>query len=174
MSDPVRVVITGAPGAGKSTLLAELTRRGITTVPEAARIILRQPHGMALRADDPRGFARAMLDADLDAFDRVKTGLTVHDRGFPDIAGFLHLEGLRADRALEQACRDLRYAAVFRAPPWRDIYLGDAQRIQTWDEAVASDAAVTAAWRAYGYEPIDLPKVDTAARADFLLGRLAI
>ena len=58
-----RAAITGAPGAGKSTLLAELSRRGVTTVGEVARTILRSAGGMSLREDYPLVFADAMLPA---------------------------------------------------------------------------------------------------------------
>ena len=37
-----------------------------------------------------------------------------------------------------------------------------------WDEAVASDAAVTAAWRRYGYEVVDLPLAPVVDRLAFL------
>jgi predicted ATPase len=57
----LQVVLTGAPGAEKTTLLNAAAALGLTTSPEVARDLLRQPGGMALRADDPLGFAEAML-----------------------------------------------------------------------------------------------------------------
>ena len=68
----------------------------------------------------------------------------------------------------------MRYEGpIFRAPPWGDIYGLDDQRIQTWEEAIASDMTVTTAWRDYGYEPIDLPLVPVAERVVFVLDRIA-
>lgn len=176
MSVPVRAAITGGPGTGKSTLLEALAGRGIATEPEVARAILREAGGMALRADDPSGFARAMFDAELAAWRAAegRPGPTVFDRGFPDIAGFLRLEGLPVPDDIDRACRELRYdGPVFRAPPWQAIYRPDEERIQDWEAALASDAAVTGAWRDYGYEPVDLPLVSAAERVDFVLERLA-
>ena len=66
-----RSVVTGGPGSGKSTLLVELAQRGIAIEPEVARVILRRPGGMALRAEDPAAFARAMFDAELAAYRAV-------------------------------------------------------------------------------------------------------
>jgi len=175
MPAPVRAVVTGGPGTGKSTLLAELARRGIATEPEVARAILKEPGGMALRADDPAGFARAMFEAELAAWRAAanRPGPTVFDRGFPDIAGFLRLEGLPVADDIDHACRTLRYdGPVFRAPPWEAIYRPDEERIQDWEAAVASDGAVTAAWCSYGYEPVDLPFADSAERAAFVVSRL--
>tara|TARA_Y100000815_G_scaffold222536_1_gene209140 strand:- start:509 stop:676 length:168 start_codon:yes stop_codon:yes gene_type:complete len=48
----------------------------------------------------------------------------------------------------------------------------DDERIQNWEEAVESDAAVVSAWREYGYSPITLPFADPATRAVFVLERL--
>ncbi|MDE2562945.1 MAG: ATP-binding protein [Sphingomonadales bacterium] len=165
----VRSAITGGPGAGKSTLLEALAGHGIATVPEAARIILRRPGGLELRAHDPDGFACAMFEAERTAFDGAGPGLTVFDRGFPDIAGFLDLAGLPVPAGIDRACRSLRYEGpVFHAPMWQAIYTGDEERIQTWDEALESDAAVLAAWRRYGYDPIELPRESVASRVRFV------
>ncbi|WP_338467295.1 ATP-binding protein [Novosphingobium sp. ZN18A2] len=165
----VRSAITGGPGAGKSTLIAALERDGVAAVPEVARIILQQPGGMALRANDPAGFALAMFEAERAAFEAARPGITVFDRGFPDIAGFLDLEGLAIPAEVERACAGLRYEGpVFHAPMWEDIYAQDEERIQTWPEALESDAAVLSAWRRYGYDPIELPRVSVQARARFV------
>jgi len=175
MPVPARSAITGGPGTGKSTLLEELARRGIATEPEVARAILREKGGMALRAGNPAGFARAMFDAELAAWHAAegRPGPTMFDRGFLDIVGFLRLEGLEVPADIDRACRDFRYdGPIFRAPPWQAIYRPDEERIQNWEAALASDAAVVAAWRDYGYKPVDLPLADIAERADFVLRQL--
>jgi predicted ATPase len=165
----LRSVITGGPGAGKSTLLAALADAGVSTFAEVARDILRGPGGMAMRAERPADFAEAMLAAELQAWDAASVGASVYDRGFPDIVGFLQLESLGVPDALDRICRELRYhGPIFRAPPWREIYSPDEERIQSWEEAVASDAAVTAAWKHYGYQPIDLPLKPVPERVLFV------
>lgn len=177
MAAPERVVITGAPGAGKSTLLECLSSRGFAVEFEVARGLLQAPGGMALRARRPLEFALAMLEAESAAYARaaMNKSPTVFDRGFPDIAGFLMVEGLSIPDQVDRACREIRYTGpVFRAPPWRAIYRQDDERIQDWSQAIESDRAVTAAWRTYGYDPIDLPLSPAPKRADFMasvLGR---
>lgn len=168
-SSPRRIAITGAPGAGKSTLLHALEDRGWTVVPEAARTILQQPGGMALRAADPDEFARAMLEADRAAFHAVEPGQTViFDRGFADVVAFLRIEDRPIPQAVADASRDLRFDLVLRAPAWRAIYRQDAERIQTWEEAVESDQQCLRAWCDYGYEPMDLPLVSVDERIHFV------
>jgi predicted ATPase len=164
-------VLTGAPGAGKTTLLNAAEAAGFITSPEVARQLLQSPGGMDLRAADPLGFAEAMLEAHAFEFERHTgaDGLVLFDRGFPDVVGFLDVSGLPVPKAVDRACRALRYSGpILRAPAWAAIYAQDAERIQDWEQAVASDEAVTAAWRRYGYEVTDLPLVGVEERLDFL------
>ena len=172
---PRHAVLTGAPGAGKTTLLDAAAAAGMRTSPEVARQILKAPGGMALRESDPLGFADAMLEAHRREYERHASHpqTVLFDRGFPDVAGFLDVSGLPVSRAIEQACRTLRYAGpVFRAPAWAAIYARDPERIQDWEQAVASDEAVTAAWKRFGYDVIDLPLVGVDERLGFLRERL--
>ena len=95
------------------------------------------------------------------------------ERRLPDVVGFLDLSGLQVPRSVDRACRDLRYdGPIFRAPAWSEIYAQDDERIQDWAQAVASDEAVTAAWKHYGYPVIELPLDDVSTRLQFLLGHL--
>jgi predicted ATPase len=169
------VVLTGAPGAGKTTLLRAAADADLATSPEVARQLLQTPGGMALRANDPLAFAEAMLEAHRREYERFAGASVpvVFDRGFPDVAGFLDVSGLAVPAALDEACRAIRYhGPVLRAPAWQEIYRTDAERIQDWEQAVASDEAVTAAWRRYGYDVEDLPLAPVAERLRFLKARL--
>jgi predicted ATPase len=166
---PLRSVITGGPGAGKSTLLESLAGGSIQIFPEVARAILKVPGGMEMRAERPADFAMAMFDAQLSAWHRAEAAIALSDRGFADIVGFLELEGLSVPDALDRCCRELRYTGpIFRAPPWPEIYLPDEERIQDWQQAMASDRAIRVAWQRYGYQIIDLPKTSVEDRAAFV------
>jgi predicted ATPase len=168
-----RSVITGGPGVGKSTLLAAITARGISTFAEVARAILQSPGGMEMREQRPADFAEAMLEAELGAWHEAESSPSLYDRGFPDIVGFLQLEGLPIPEDLDRCCHDLRYEGpIFRAPPWPEIYAQDDERIQDWTQALESDAAIAAAWKHYGYQLIDVPLVAVEERADFVVRQI--
>lgn len=157
-------------------MLDAAANAGFAVSGEVAREILKEPRGMELRASDPQGFAQAMLEREVAAYEAKAAagGPVIFDRGFPDIVGFHDLSGLPIPPDLDRACTSLRYdGPIFRAPPWKAIYVADPERIQDWDEAIASDAAVSAAWRRYGYELSDLPLASVEERLAFVVLALA-
>jgi predicted ATPase len=170
---PIRAVITGGPGTGKSTLMAAAEVVGIPVFPEVARSILRKSGGMEMRAYRPRDFASAMQDAEIAAWHSAANGPALYDRGFPDIVGFLMLEGLPIPADLDRICNELRYdGPIFHAPPWAEIYTSDEQRVQDWQQAIASDDAVSTAWKSYGYRLTDLPLKSVPERLEFVMDSL--
>jgi predicted ATPase len=158
--------ITGGPGAGKTALIRRLQALGEAVVEESARAIL-QAH--AERPSQAR-LAELMLERDLAAY-RGARGRTFFDRSIVDAWGMLRAAG--PCPAADEAVRTYRYNRLaFIAPPWREIYVTDAERIQTWAEAVASSEACAEAYEAAGYELVELPRVSAEERAAFVLASL--
>lgn len=176
--DAVFFVITGGPGAGKTTLLAALATAGHRVAPEAGRAIIRDQlaiDGPALPWRDRALFAELMLGFDMRSHGEAQAGgvPVFFDRGVPDSIGYLRLCGLPVPEHLDRAARAFRYASiVFAAPPWREIYVQDAERKQDFVEAERTYEAVTAAYRDLGYELVELPRADVATRAAFVLERV--
>lgn len=158
--------VTGGPGAGKTTLMRALAARGETVVAESARAIL-QAH--AERPSQPR-LAELMLERDLAAF-RTAEGRTFFDRSLVDAWGMLRPAG---PCAADEIVPTHRYnARAFIAPPWREIYVNDAERIQTWAEAIASYEACAEAYEAAGYTLVELPQASVEARVAFVLDQVS-
>ncbi|MDW7640613.1 AAA family ATPase, partial [Klebsiella pneumoniae] len=69
---------------------------------------------------------------------------------------------------LKNAIAKFRYnRTVFIAPPWREIYVQDAERKQSYDVAVATYHAMVKTYRLYDYQLIELPCVSVEERVDF-------
>lgn len=170
------VVLSGCSGGGKSTLLAELRRRGFAVVEEPGRRIVHEERavgGAALPWIDPAAFARralAMATSDFDAAEGG-AGWTFFDRGLVDAA--CALQHVAGEPALDRLGQARRYGStIFLAPPWPEIHVADPERGHGFDEAVAEYARLERAFPALGYQVVVLPRIDVAARADFLLSRL--
>lgn len=169
------IVLSGCSGGGKSTLLAELARRGHATVPEPGRRVVEHEQatgGGALPWRDMAAFARAALAmAIADRETAPANGPVFFDRGVVDAAAAL--ESATGAPVLAAAGRAHRYyGTVFLAPPWPEIYRGDAERRHGLAEAVAEYERLAVAYPALGYRVLELPKVAVAQRADWVLAAL--
>lgn len=172
------VVISGCSGGGKSTLLAELSRRGYMTVEEPGRRIVAEEiraGGTALPWLDAEAFARrAIATAIADRVAAPATGTWVFfDRGLVDAASAL--AAMTGEPVLRPLADRHRYHdRVFLAPPWPEIYLTDAERRHGMEAAIAEYQRLCRDYPALGYEVDILPKAGVAARADYVLARLAL
>lgn len=167
---PKLFAITGGPGAGKTALLTQLQAQGEAIVAESARTAIQAE--VARTGVRPRGaaFVGQMLAMDVAAFHAAQ-GRTFFDRCLVDAWATARFEGVPCPAA-DVAVRALRFnRTAFIAPPWREIYVQDAERIQTWAEAVASHDACAAAYDAAGYELVEIPRAPVTDRAAFVLSR---
>ena len=61
---------------------------------------------------------------------------------------------------------------VFVLPPWKEIFINDAERDQTFAEAVIVFERVTQWYRGLGYTIREVPRASLTERADFVLHAL--
>lgn len=173
------VVISGGPGAGKTTLLLELERRRVRCASEVARQIIQEQvrdGGDALPWGDRERYCRLMLERSIASYREHAraVGTTFFDRGIPDALCYVRLAGLSLEDEVLEACQRYRYAAeVFLAPPWEEIYVTDAERWQSFDEAVRTYEVMVEAYRDCGYEVVEIPRISAERRADFIVGALS-
>lgn len=87
------------------------------------------------------------------------------DRGLPDLIGYLRCAGRDVPDSL-LACRAHYTPLVFMAPPWREIYVNDPERPQTYAEAAALAAHIRSAYEDLGFEIVDLARAPVSARVE--------
>src|SRR4029079_1199074 len=110
-------VISGGPGSGKTSVVRELGKLGFRYAPEVARQIIQEQvrvSGTALPWKDREAYTYAMLQRSIDSFVEHTPAVQpmFSDRGIPDTLCFARLIGLQDVRAIEEACRQYRYASV--------------------------------------------------------------
>lgn len=177
LTTPPFYVITGGPGTGKTTLLAEVARRGHICVPEDARAVIQEQvasGGDALPWVDASRFAELLMQRSLATWHewarRNPQTPVFFDRGVGDAVICADLIGHTLHARLLEQANACRYRdPVFLAPWWPEIYVTDAERRQTREEAEATEHAVMKTYTDLGYRIVRLPLVSPAERADFIL-----
>ena len=171
------VIVTGGPGAGKTTLLTELAAIGYATVEESARAIIteRLARGES-RRPDALAFAQEILRRDIEKYlNQPRTPKWVFfDRGLIEAVGMLHEASPLPSIELETILASYPFhATVFVLPPWEVIYANDAERDQSFAEAVEVHAKIVQWYRSCGYVLNEVPRLPVAQRAEHVLRILA-
>lgn len=172
------VVLSGCSGAGKSTLLRELGARGYDVSPEAGRQIVREQmfvNGDGLPWIDPLKFVELAASRTMHAFNTAVAdrGPVFFDRSLIDLVSFLDLKQLVVPDYLRRAVGAYRYAEmVFLTPPWREIYVDDAERSKSFEEACGEYDALVDGYLQSEYRLVEVPRLSVSDRADFVLGSL--
>ncbi|MEO0058850.1 MAG: hypothetical protein RLZZ312_497 [Bacteroidota bacterium] len=172
------IAIIGGPGTGKSTLIEELKSRGFCCYPEISRqvTIEAQKNGVdQLFLTDPLLFSKMLIDgrikqhedALLEPYDVVFV-----DRGIPDVVAYMDYIGDEYPDDFVQICNHKKYSQAFILPPWRDIYVSDNERYESFEEAVVIQKHLIDTYQKYGYDLIEVPLDTVQKRVDFVLENL--
>lgn len=172
-----RIAMTGCSGGGKSTLLDEFARRGLATVEEPGRRIVREEQstgGSALPWVDPQAFAKRAVLMAKDDFEKAQ-GTIIFDRSLLDALIWYKRSGTPLPERFEGLERTHRYDdQVLVTPPWPEKYATDEERQLPFDEARSEYDAILHHLPEMGYEPSILPKIPVAERADAALSALGL
>ena len=171
------IVITGGPGAGKTTLLNEIQKKGYRYIPEIAREIIQTQvtsNGDALPWKNAIKYRDLMLNASIESYLSALTTppeqRLFFDRGIPDTLAYSDLINVPISEEWERKVLKYRYnKQVFILPPWEEIYKTDNERIQDFEEAVATYQIIFGTYKKLGYELIEVPKISVKQRASFIL-----
>lgn len=170
-------VLTGGPGAGKTTLLSSLQKAGITTAAEDARQIIQQQmavNGTGLPWKDKTRYAELMFNASIGTYKaysiKHRAGMVFFDRGILDAVCYMKMEKIPVPPHVAGLVKQHPYNRnVFLLPPWKEIYTTDAERKQTWEEALFTFEKMKETYSEYGYRIIEVPKSSVKERTRFLL-----
>jgi predicted ATPase len=171
-------IVTGGPGSGKSCLIDAIERLGYPRSVEAGRGIIQDQvdiGGQALPWADRALFAELMLSWEMRSYHLAQQhpGPVFFDRGVLDVAGYLRLSGLPVPPHVAKAAERFRYNKhVFVAPPWKEIFHPDQERKQDFDEAIRTYDALTATYKEFGYNLVELPRVSVEDRVQFVFTKV--
>ena len=172
-------ILSGSPSAGKTTVLTALKEQGYAVVPEAARLVIAEfeaKYGKSLLDTDKASYCQLLLNqCALDYQDHIgQNEVVFFDRGLPDVAFaermiFGHITVSTSQRISQQ-----RYnTSVFFFPPWQEIYQSDHLRPAYDGELYRKNYRILRQiYSDYGYQIIEIPKVDVHEREDFIIKKI--
>lgn len=170
-----KYIITGGPGSGKSTLVAALELAGYTCSAEISRQTIKAEVAkgseclpwLDILCFSSKVIYRMMIEWTLNHHN----SLTFFDRGIPDVIAYIKIANLPVPSIYEDNLIVHSYQKqVFILPPWREIYVNDSERWQSFEEAAAIYQAIRETYIFYGYDLIEVPCLPEAERVAFVLG----
>ncbi|WP_366187496.1 ATP-binding protein [Flavobacterium ovatum] len=169
------IAIIGGPGTGKTTLINGLITKGFCCYPEISREIIldAQKKGIdQLFLEEPLLFSELLLEGRKKQYEdaiQEPNEIVFIDRGLPDVLGYLHYVNQEYPTSFATACRENRYSSVFILPPWKEIYVSDQARYETYEQAIAIHQHIIKTYSDFDYNPIEVPKDTVENRIQFIL-----
>ena len=174
-----KIVITGGPGTGKTSVIEALEQNGYFCFHEVSREVIREAQQKGidqLFLKEPLLFSELLLEGRIKQYreaGEMSSELVFLDRGVPDVVAYMNYFGNDYPPVFNEVCKDFLYEKVFILPPWEDIYKGDNERYETYDQAVAIHDELARSYSRHGYHPIEVPCGTIAERTLFILEHLA-
>lgn len=178
-----RIVITGGPSTGKTVIVDLLESLGFYCFHEVVRAMTlkaKEEGGSKKIAsnplnfvDDPAKFNQILLEHRLSHFkqaDELKEQFVFYDRGIPDVLAYMDFfkqEYKTTDYT--QVCKEHQYDKIFLLPPWKDIYVCDNERLESFEEALEIYHHLNNRYTALGYTCIEVPIGTITNRTNFIL-----
>lgn len=165
-----RIVLTVAPGTGKSSVAHELSILGYNVVVEPARYLIdylsiHSPEKLPWNNHDK--FVDAIEETNIKNYNENSNG--IFDRSIIDLAGFLSKMNIEITDNLKKHCSTLRYDNVFIFKPWKEIFINDSIRHETFEDCLELDNHLVQQYNLYGYNPIEVINSNVDDRVRFIL-----
>jgi len=172
------VIITGGSGFGKTEIIEELKRQRRHTCPEFARdIIFSQSkiNSDILPWKNLKLFQKEITERRLGFYRSVgeKSDFVFSDRGLPDQIAFARYHGKTpTPELIDLVNKCPYYKIVFITPPWKEIYVNDSIRKETFEESCIIHKYVLEVYLELGYSILDIPFGNSLERAEFILDNI--
>ena len=171
-----KIVITGGPGTGKSTVIVELEKQKHQCMHEISRevTLMARKNGIEqLFLKDPMLFSKMLLEGRVQQFKQastIKTDLVFFDRGIPDVFAYMNYLGVNYPSVfVDESKNNTYFNPIFLMPPWKDIYITDSERYESFEQSLAIYNHLKSAYKSLGYTIVEVPFGTAKERAQFIL-----
>lgn len=173
-----KIVVTGGPGSGKTSIIKELETRDHYCLHEISRQITleAQKKGISqLFLEEPLLFSEMLLEGRIQQFleaDNFRCEHIFIDRGIPDVVAYMDFFGNEYPRVFSEVGKEYVYDGVFLLPPWKEIYVSDNERYESFEQAEIIYGHLRNSYELAGYAPVEVPVGTVQERVEFILKQL--
>lgn len=168
-------MITGGPGSGKTTLINSLEQNGQTVLHEISREIIREAQKESIEQlflENPILFSEKLLEGRLKQYemgDAYSNSFLFYDRGMPDVTSYMDYMDIHYPETFVQICTDKKYDTIFVLPPWKEIYIQDNERYESFSQAEKIFDFLKEGYKKYGYKVHEVPFATVNERMEYIL-----
>ena len=184
---PKRIVITGGPSTGKTSLINALEEKGHFCFHEVIRLMTLEAKERGnldnlntnpiATVSDPMAFNQKILDARLRQYQEAETlkeSIVFYDRGIPDVLAYMDYFKQSYGKSYSTIAKNNSYDTIFLLPIWKEIYVLDSGRFESFEEAEAVHEHLYKTYSDFlGYDVVEVPPASVANRIEFILNHLA-
>ena len=167
-----RILISGAPGTGKTSIINELSNKGYPCHREISREIISNQiaiQGKITPWQDLEAFSQIVLKKRMTQFDEATEEIEFYDRGIIDVIAYMRKEDLIINPEWIRLAKEYRYFnKVFMAPPWKEIYQNDDERMKDFNTSIEVHKFMVNTYESFGYEIVLIPKANISKRINFI------
>jgi len=180
-----KIVITGAPGTGKTSIIKKLEENDFFCYHEIIRDFTLEAKKDSTSDDfmsnpltfvkDPFEFNIKILKGRIEQYMASKENkreLLFFDRAIPDVLAYMDFFKQEYNDTFIKACKEHIYSTIFLLPPWREIYVSDNERLESFEEAKQIHYYLEKTYRNYGYKIELVPFGTVQERVDFILNTI--
>ncbi len=177
-----RIVITGAPGTGKTSVIVKLEESNFFCFHEVIRAMTQEAKkdngansmvsNPIVSVSDPYAFNQTILNARITQYtdgSTMNNDILFYDRGIPDVLAYMDYFGQSYEDHFVDKCKNHRYDCIFILPPWKDIYVSDEERFESFEQAEEIHHHLLDTYTNLGYHCIEVPFGTVTERTDFIL-----